>query len=217
MTIKRTHKFYEKEFLKNHSHLKILDLGCTHVNYWEEANHFADIVDYSKEFSKKNLKFTLIYPDKKLPFNDKEFDYVILSHVLEHVSNIYDFSKEIERISKSGYIELPTKLADNLVIGCDEPDIGHKWWLEFDDVNGKLKYSKKVDVLQKFLSVGSINKFQEYFEDSLILQLRWDDSIDLTEREEYIFDKKITFISLVRKYFGKKSRELIQKIKNIIK
>jgi len=89
--------------------------------------------------------------------------------------------------------------------------------LEFDDVNGKLKYSKKVDVLQKFLSVGSINKFQEYFEDSLILQLRWDDSIDLTEREEYIFDKKITFISLVRKYFGKKSRELIQKIKNIIK
>ena len=44
------------------------------------------------------------------------------------------------------------------MIGCDEEDIGHKWWLEFDDVKGQLKYIKKLDVLQKFLSVGSINK-----------------------------------------------------------
>ena len=52
-----------------------------------------------------------------------------MSHVLEHVDDIQEFSKEIERISNAGYIELPTKLADNLTIGCDEEDIGHKWWL----------------------------------------------------------------------------------------
>ena len=79
------------------------------------------------------------------------------------VPNINEFSQEVERIAKAGYIELPTKLADNLVIGCDEEDIGHKWWLEFDDVKGQLKYTKKLDVLQKFLSVGSINKFQNFF------------------------------------------------------
>ena len=181
MTIKRTHKIFQKDFLKKNKNLKILDLGCTHVNYWEEANHFADIVDYSKEFSEKNLNFTLIYPNQKLPFENKEFDYVILSHVLEHVPNIIEFTKEIERISKSGYIELPTKLADNLVIGCDEEDIGHKWWLEFDDTSHQLRYVKKMDVLQKFLSVGSINKFQKFFEDSLILQLYWKDSIELVD------------------------------------
>ena len=94
MTIKRTHKSFQKNFLKKNNHLKILDLGCTHVNYWKEANHFADIVDYSKEFLEKNLKFTLLHTDQKLPFKDKEFDYVILSHVLEHVPNISEFTKE---------------------------------------------------------------------------------------------------------------------------
>tara|TARA_E500000178_G_scaffold331328_1_gene364123 strand:+ start:1389 stop:2042 length:654 start_codon:yes stop_codon:yes gene_type:complete len=217
MTIKRTHKIFQKDFLKKNKNLKILDLGCTHVNYWEEANHFADIVDYSKEFSEKNLNFTLIYPNQKLPFENKEFDYVILSHVLEHVPNIIEFTKEIERISKSGYIELPTKLADNLVIGCDEEDIGHKWWLEFDDTSHQLRYVKKMDVLQKFLSVGSINKFQKFFEDSLILQLYWKDSIELVEGEKYPLEKKITFISLIRKFVGKKIRDFFSDIRKVIK
>ena len=107
MTIKRTHKLFQKEYLKKNNHLKILDLGCTHLNYWEEANHFADIVDYTKQFSEKNLNFTLLEVDKKLPFKDKEFDYVILSHVLEHGPNINEFTLEVERIAKAGYIELP--------------------------------------------------------------------------------------------------------------
>ena len=217
MTIKRTHKIFQKNFLKKNKHLKILDLGCTHVNYWEEANHFADIIDYSDEFSKKKLKFTLIHPNQKLPFKDKEFDYIILSHVIEHVPNIKEFTEEIERIAKAGYIELPTKLADNLVIGCDEEDIGHKWWMEFDDVNQKLTYIKKMDVLQKFLSVGSINRFQKFFEDSLILQLYWENSIELVKGKEFLSESKITFISLVRKFIGKKIRDLFSKIRTTIK
>ena len=217
MTIKRTHKTFQKEFLSKNKNLKILDLGCTHVNYWKEANHFSDIVDYSKEFQEKNLNFTLIYPNQNLPFKDKEFDYVILSHVLEHVPNIFEFTKEVERVAKAGYIELPTKLADNLVIGCDEEDIGHKWWLECDDVEIKLKCIKKMDVLQKFLSVGSINKFQKFFEDSLILQLYWENSIDLVEGKSYPSENKITFISLVRKFIGKRIRDFFSEIKNFTK
>ena len=217
MTIKRTHKLFQKNFLKKSNHLKILDLGCTNTNYWKEANHFADIVDYTNDFSKKNLKFTLIYPNQKLPFKDKEFDYVVLSHVLEHVPNIKEFTNELERIAKAGYIELPTKLADNLVIGCDEEDIGHKWWLEFNDVNGNLEYVKKLDVLQKFLSVGSLFKFQKYFEDSIILQLYWENSIELVEGKQYLTEEKITFIDLIRKFIGKKIREFFSKIRKIIK
>ena len=55
MSIRRTSRLNQKKFLKENSNLKILDLGCTHVNYWEEANHFADIVDYSDFFKKKNF------------------------------------------------------------------------------------------------------------------------------------------------------------------
>jgi len=103
------------------------------------------------------------------------------------------------------------------VIGCDEEDIGHKWWLEFDDVKNQLKYTKKLDVLQKFLSVGSINKFQNFFEDSLILQLYWEDKIDLVKGETYPSEKKITFFTLIRKFFGKKMRDFLSPIKKIIK
>ena len=217
MPIRRTNKLFQKNYLKKNTHLKILDLGCTFASHWSEANHFADIEDYSKQFEDKDLNFTLIEPNKKLPFQDKEFDYVILSHVLEHVPNINEFAQEVQRIAKAGYIELPTKLADNLVIGCDEEDIGHKWWLEFDDENQQLKYVKKLDVLQKFLSVGSIHKFQKYFEDSLILQLYWENEFDLIEGPPIEQEKQITFLSLIRKFVGKKIREKISMLRSIKK
>ena len=52
---------------------------------------------------------------KTLLFKDKEFDFVIASHVLEYVEGIDTFISELERISSKGYIELPTKLDDNLI------------------------------------------------------------------------------------------------------
>ena len=96
--IRRTLRDTQKKYLKENKNLKILDLGCSFVNYWPEANHFADIDDFTEGFAKKNLKFTKIEIGKKLPFQDKEFDYIILSHVMEHVENIEDFKKEIERV-----------------------------------------------------------------------------------------------------------------------
>ena len=71
MSIRRTIKKNQKEWLRQNTNLKILDLGCSNVNYWPEANHFADIHDFKNEFEIKKLRFTKIEPDKKLPFNDK--------------------------------------------------------------------------------------------------------------------------------------------------
>jgi len=213
MSIRRTNKKSQKKWLKENSHLKILDLGCSFANYWSEANHFSDIDDFTKDFKEKNLTFTKIEPNKKLPFKDKEFDYVILSHVMEHVPNLIEFKSEVERIGKAGYIELPTKLNDNIVFGCDEEILGHKWWFEFDDEAQVLLYTKKVDAIEKFLSVGQVWKFQKYYEDSFILQFYWEDKIDLKEREPFKVEKKITFISLIKKYFSKKIRMILSVIK----
>ena len=66
-----------------------------------------------------------------------------------------------------------------------------------------------MDVLQKFISVGTLNKFQKYFEDSLIIQLYWENSIDLIQGKPIAFDKKINFSSLIRKY-KKKSGIILQ-------
>ena len=209
MPINRTHKIRQKKFLHENKNLRILDLGCSFSNYWKEANHFADIEDHKASFDKLGLKYTQIEPNKKLPFKDKEFDYVILSHVLEHVPNLTDFKKELVRIGKSGYIELPTKLYDNFVFGSDEPILGHKWWFEFDDDQKILKYTKKIDAVEKFMSVGTSWKFQEFFEDSFLLQFYWENDFEMIEREKFNLKKKISFFQLVKKYFSKKVRSLI--------
>ena len=217
MSIRRTNKINQKKFLQKNKNLKILDLGCSFANYWPEANHFADIDNHTESFKKINLKYTQIKPYEKLPFSDKEFDYVILSHVLEHVPNLIDFTKEVVRISKSGYIELPTKLNDNIVFGCDEEIFGHKWWFEFDDDNQELLYTEKKDALEKFLSVGSVWQFQKYYEDSFILQFYWENDIKLKKRDPYIIERKITFLLLVKKYISKKIRVPLNKFKNLFK
>tara|TARA_B100000029_G_scaffold474766_1_gene517418 strand:+ start:219 stop:860 length:642 start_codon:yes stop_codon:yes gene_type:complete len=211
MTTKRTTRDYQKSWLKKNNNLKILDLGCSINNYWPEANHYADVDDFTKAFSDLNLKYTQIKPNSKLPFKDKEFDYVILSHVLEHVPNLLEFVSEIERIAKAGYIELPTKLNDNLVFGCDEQDIGHKWWFEFDDNNSQLLYTEKVNALEKFITVGQLWKMQKFFEDSFLLQIYWDEKINLAKGKSIKVEKKIYFLSLVRKYFSKKIRSLFSR------
>jgi SAM-dependent methyltransferase len=217
MTIRRTNKHNQKKFLLRNQNLKILDLGCSFSNYWPEANHFADIDDHTKSFEKLNLKYTQIKPYEKLPFADKEFDYVILSHVLEHIPNLIDFTKELVRIAKGGYIELPTKLNDNIVFGCDEEVFGHKWWFEFDDDDQELLYTEKKDAIEKFLSVGSVWQWQKYYEDSFILQFYWENDIKLKRREPFIVEKKITFLLLIKKYFSKKIRTPISQLKNLLK
>jgi SAM-dependent methyltransferase len=217
MTIRRTNRLNQKKWLKENNHLKILDLGCSNVNFWPEANNFADLDYYPDHFKTLYLPYTQIFPNKKLPFKDKEFDYVILSHVMEHVPNLIDFKEELVRIAKAGYIELPTKLNDNIVFGCDEEILGHKWWFEFDDDNQQLLYTEKKDAMDKFLSVGSVWKFQKFFEDSFILQFYWEGNINLKEREPFTIDEKISFLSLVKKYYSKKLRVPISKLKNIIR
>ena len=217
MPIRRTLKKNQKKWLRQNSELKILDLGCSNVNFWPEANHFADIHDYENDFKIKNLKFTKIEPDKKLPFKDKEFDFVVCAHVIEHVNDPIFFKKEIERIGKSGYIELPTRLNDNMVFGCDEEIFGHKWWFEFDDDEKKLVFSKKINAIEQFVSVGSIFDLTEIFDDSFIIQTYWNESIEMEKKDAYQLQKKISFLSLVKKYFSKNIRIQISKLKNIFK
>ena len=217
MTIRRTIKKNQKKWLSLNKELKILDLGCSNVNFWPEANHFSDIHDYTEDFKSKNLKFTKIQPDKKLPFKDKEFDYVVCAHVIEHVNDPIFFKKEIERIGKSGYIELPTRLNDNMVFGCDEEIYGHKWWCEFDDDKKKLIFTKKIDAIEQFVSVGSIFNLTEIFDDSFIIQTYWKDNIDIELKKPYKLNKKISFLSLIKKYFSKKIRIQISKFKNLIR
>ena len=56
----------------------------------------------------KTQKPVVYYKGDIFPFKDKEFDYIICSHVAEHVENLDQFIKEMTRVGKAGYIEYPT-------------------------------------------------------------------------------------------------------------
>lgn len=55
----------------------------------------------------KTNKKIVYYDGGFFPFQDKEFDYVICSHVLERISDIEGFLEEVFRVAKKGYIEYP--------------------------------------------------------------------------------------------------------------
>lgn len=63
---------------------------------------------YAKEISYNKPLYT--YDGTAFPFKDNEFDYVICSHVLEHVpeNELPSFFTEIQRVAKKGYVEFPT-------------------------------------------------------------------------------------------------------------
>jgi hypothetical protein len=52
----------------------------------------------------------ILYSGARTPFIDRSFDYVICSHVLEHVpaAEIHEFVAELTRIGRSGYLEFPS-------------------------------------------------------------------------------------------------------------
>jgi ubiquinone/menaquinone biosynthesis C-methylase UbiE len=62
----------------------------------------------------KTKKPIVFYKGEVFPFKDKEFDYVICSHVAEHVENLDKFIAEVTRVGKAGYLEYPTIYYDYL-------------------------------------------------------------------------------------------------------
>ena len=202
--IKRTSKKYIDNLLQNNTTWNILDIGCGY-NASKFAKVICDVQDLSNHYQdKKFIKLT----EKKLPFKDKEFDFVIASHVMEHVEEIDFFIKELERVSKKGYIELPTMLEDNLVF---ENKKDHLWHMDFDDVENKLLISKKIQYFEPVLTVSTIKKLNEVFRTSLVLELIWEDSISyiLNQSTEGTF-KKISVLNLLKKYFSKRLRMLFK-------
>ena len=189
------------KYLSTKSNWNILDIGCGY-----RANEYASVLADAQDLSSlyKGKKFVKIL-DKKLPFKDKEFDYVIASHVIEHVNDFQFFIKELERISDKGYIELPTRLADNLVF---ENKTDHIWWFVFDDENNELLACKKKEFVEPFITVSTGKLFEEMFRESFIIELTWENEINYKIDENLYTTKfpNFSFTKLVRKFISKKIR-----------
>ena len=201
--LKRTSLKLINKKLKENPNWNILDIGCGYTAN-QNAKTVSDVQDLSNFY--KNKKFVRI-TDKKLPFKDNEFDFVISSHVIEHVEDFQFFISEIERITTQGYIELPTRLGDNIVF---ENLKDHIWWFKYEDDSNLLLVSKKNQILEPFVSVSTAKKLETIFRESLVMEIYWKDKIDFKFNEDLEFRSrsKINFLSLIKKYFSKKIRRL---------
>jgi len=156
--------------IKSKSSDIILEIGPGAYPYWR-SDCLADIFDEISEVdlaqfggAKLNTKGKPLFKitNGKLPFKDKSFDYIICSHVFEHVptKDMPLLTSEIMRVSKKAYIEFPRPLYDyiyNFDVHLNLMDI----------VNGEIvclpKDKTSLDMLKKFhnysLALRNINMF----------------------------------------------------------
>lgn len=134
---------------------------------------------------------TFIHADgEELPFNDREFDYVICCQVLEHVENPAKFLSEQFRVAKRGYIETPSLFGEHLF-----PRDSHRWILhEYKDIlylvdkstiNFRVGYDLG-ELIQLYLPTHSIGfKIMERTHPNLVtIRIEWENEFDFVVEPE---------------------------------
>lgn len=113
-----------------------------------------------------------------LPFRDKAFDYVICSHVLEHVEEPEKLIHELMRVAPRGYIETPSEIAERLY-GWPY----HNWLVNL--IDGKLIIQKKISPSQFGQLFHSLTaqdrnfaRFHEHYHHIFLVRYEWEEEID---------------------------------------
>lgn len=97
----------------------VLDIGSGH-----SPHRRADVLidkflsdDYERSGQSIKLlpqKYFIVADACAMPFRDKAFDFIVCSHVAEHIKNVDDFCLELNRVGRKGYLETPSKFAETL-------------------------------------------------------------------------------------------------------
>ncbi len=157
------------------------DFGCGHYPN-KFANTLLDDLS-SKDDQRGGLRINPGKPDKEFynidlnvfpyPFPDKYFDFLICSHVLEHLNDPVQTCREFSRIAKQGYIEVPFYCADLFV---ENNNIIHNWLCAFDEENQILKFMDRKKLLAG-LPPQKINIFMRFILQLDNLSMVWSDEI----------------------------------------
>ncbi len=114
-----------------------------------------------------------------LPFPDKSFDYVITSHIFEHMDDPVGFAAEIMRVGKAGYIEVPSAISER-VFGWNF----HHWYCDIRD--GVLTFSPKTEGEQfggffhRFIAQNIwFRRFFEEHEGAWYVRMEWREKIPI--------------------------------------
>lgn len=113
-----------------------------------------------------------------LPFADRAFDYVICSHVLEHVETPDLLISELMRVAPRGYIETPSEIGER-IYGWHY----HHWVVNL--IDGRLvlqKNDKRAEFGQLFHTLAAKDKYWRRFHIThhrlFLVQYEWEGKID---------------------------------------
>jgi len=84
---------------------KMMDFGCGTKPYKPLFINVTEYigVDYSGQgHSHENEQIDVLYDGKTIPFADNTFDSILTTEVLEHIFNLEDILKELNRVLKPG-------------------------------------------------------------------------------------------------------------------
>jgi len=204
----------DKDSLSINSRLRVLEVGPG-SNPTKRANILVEKFVNDNTHRRGDFK---IYPHQKLtqadgenlPFKNKEFDYVICSHVLEHTEDPAKFVGEQVRVSKMGYLEVPSLIGEFLA-----PKSSHKWVIL--DIDNKLVLYEKSKMKMDFLPDFG-NLFLNYLpyksllykllcmskQNFIAVKYEWKDSVDIIVNPEDDYYKSF--------FTEKWTPEMVQKI-----
>lgn len=111
----------------------VLDVGSGDKPHWRAdvlLDRYVDAAHAGQRSGRAEARISRPMFDadaSRMPFADGVFDYVVCSHVLEHVPDPAAVIAEIIRVGDAGYIEVPEASSAKIL---DFPS--HLWWCRLD-------------------------------------------------------------------------------------
>lgn len=166
------HKQIEYKIQQLSENAKILDAGGWFKPYYA-ATHVVDLMPWEtretklqteqlshEKFSKQTWhQCNFLDPKLRLPFEDKYFDFSICSHTLEDLENPQYLLQELLRVSKSGYIEVPSRLAEQTIAIEDGFSDSLGWFHHHYIIEAKdqlLIFHKKIESINQSLNACAV-------------------------------------------------------------
>jgi SAM-dependent methyltransferase len=144
----------------------------------------------TEQFSKETWVQRDICDKEPWPFSDKFFDFSICSHTLEDIRDPLYVCSELIRVSKRGYIEVPSRLVESSR-GQEHRRIAglshHRWLV--DIAENHIQFTMKYHVIHGDFHLSFPQSFAQRLSPvETISFLFWEDSFSFAETQLYGVD-----------------------------